>query len=112
YQLQLYSNGSSEPSQSVTLSGTLDSNDVFVAAHEQADEAILAQADLRKSSVVNFNGDDAIALSKNGTIIDVIGDIGSKEEYAENVTLIRNAAILSGSSVYKDTEWTSHPSDT
>ena len=76
YTLELYSNGSATASQSVTLSGIIADGDVFVLAHASADAAILAQADLISSAVINFNGDDAIVLRKNGAVVDAFGQIG------------------------------------
>jgi len=78
YSLELYSNGAALPSQTVVLSGTLATGNVFVAAHPDATQAILAQADLLSNSVVNWNGDDTIALRKISTnlFVDVIGQIG------------------------------------
>ena len=76
YTLQLYSNGASSPSASVTLSGTLADGDVFVMAHPSADPAILAVADATNGGVINFNGDDAVVLRKNGAVVDAFGQIG------------------------------------
>ena len=76
YRLELYSNGSSTVSQSVALSGVVASGDVYVAANPSADPAILDVADTTSGSVVNWNGDDAIALTKGGAPLDVIGQIG------------------------------------
>lgn len=76
YTLELYSNGAASPSQSLALSGTLIDGDVFVIAHASADAAILAVADAISSAVINFNGDDAVVLRKNGTVVDAFGQIG------------------------------------
>ena len=79
YRLELYSNGAPAPgANTVVLSGTLATGDVFVAAHPTADPLILAQADLTSSTVVNWNGNDAIALRKISTnsLVDVFGQIG------------------------------------
>ncbi|HSM71999.1 MAG TPA: lamin tail domain-containing protein, partial [Anaerolineales bacterium] len=76
YTLELYSNGASSPSQSVALSGTLADGDVFVLAHGTADAAILAVADLISSSVINFNGDDALVLKNGGAVVDSFGQVG------------------------------------
>ncbi|PKG96927.1 ExeM/NucH family extracellular endonuclease [Paraglaciecola sp. MB-3u-78] len=76
YQLELYSNGSPTISQSVLLSGTITDGDVFVLAHGSADATILAQADLISTSVINFNGNDAVVLRKNGIVVDAFGQIG------------------------------------
>ena len=47
YKLELYSNVSTTPSQSVALSGTIADGDVLVLAHASADAAILAATDVQ-----------------------------------------------------------------
>jgi DNA/RNA endonuclease YhcR with UshA esterase domain/methionine-rich copper-binding protein CopC len=76
YSVELYSNGSPTPSQTVILSGNLNDGDVFVLARNNADPIILGVTDLIANSVVNFNGNDSVVLKNNGVIIDVIGQIG------------------------------------
>ena len=76
YTVELYSNGAANPSQTVALSGILADGDVFVLANASADAAILAVTDLTSSAVMNFNGDDAVVLRKNGAVIDAFGQIG------------------------------------
>jgi predicted extracellular nuclease len=76
YTLELYSNGATTASQSMTLSGTLANADVYVLAHPSAAAAIIAVADATNGSVINWNGDDAIVLRKAGTVVDAIGQVG------------------------------------
>lgn len=76
YTLELYSNGASTPNFTLSLTGTVTSDDVFVLANSGADAAILAVTDLQNNTVINFNGDDAIVLKKNGVILDSIGQVG------------------------------------
>ncbi|MCB0143473.1 MAG: hypothetical protein KDE50_26495, partial [Caldilineaceae bacterium] len=40
------------------------------------DPAILAVADATNGGVINFNGDDAVVLRKNGAVVDAFGQIG------------------------------------
>ncbi|MCA9947928.1 MAG: lamin tail domain-containing protein, partial [Anaerolineales bacterium] len=101
YTLELYSNGAASPSQSVALSGTIADGDVFVLAHGSADAAVLAEADLIDSAVINFNGDDAVVLRKDGAVIDAFGQIGVDpgSEWVgggQNDTLRRAEAICAG----------------
>jgi predicted extracellular nuclease len=49
---------------------------LIIVAHGSADATILAQADLISTSVINFNGDDAVVLRKNGMVVDAFGQIG------------------------------------
>lgn len=76
YTIELYANGAAAPSQSTTLSGSLADGDVFVMAHASANAAILAVADATNSVVINFNGDDALVLRKNGAVVDSFGQVG------------------------------------
>lgn len=112
YQVALYSNGAAKASQSVTLSGTLQHGEVFVIAHKSADPAILAQADLQDSSVVNFNGDDVVVLKKGETILDIFGEIGTASDFAKDVTQVRNPSISKPNATYDSVEWTEYASNT
>lgn len=109
YKLCLYSNGSATVSQSMSLSGTLANNEVYVFAHPSADPAILTVADTINSTVINFNGDDAIALIKGETsnpiYIDIFGVIGNDPGNAWTAvngystldkTLVRNPDVCAG----------------
>jgi hypothetical protein len=63
-------------------------------------------------SVVFFNGDDTITLTKNGEIIDIIGVLGeypwtldgAEVAWAEH-TYVRKSGTTSGSTVWDPTEW-------
>lgn len=77
YVVQFYFNGSPNPT-TFNLTGTVAPGDVFVFAQSNAGAAILAEAN-QTSGAGFFNGDDAIVLRQggtNGTILDVIGQIG------------------------------------
>ncbi|SER90406.1 2',3'-cyclic-nucleotide 2'-phosphodiesterase/5'-or 3'-nucleotidase, 5'-nucleotidase family [Gracilibacillus ureilyticus] len=111
YSIALYSNGAEQVSQSATLSGNLASGEVFVISHNQADEPILAVADETNSTVINFNGDDAFALIKGDTIIDVIGEIGLRNNFGKDKTLIRNDNVTSPNPAYDAAEWTDQGKD-
>jgi len=125
YTLELYVNGSSTASQSMTLSGTLADGDVYVIAHPNAAQAILDAADATNGSVINFNGDDAVVLKQNGTVIDAIGQVGDDPGSAwsnngvstKDMTLRRKATISTGDSNPNDAfdpsvEWDGYAKDT
>ncbi|MGH2529722.1 MAG: lamin tail domain-containing protein [Actinomycetota bacterium] len=75
YGVLMFFNGSSAAGLTINLNGTVASGDVFVLAQSSASVPILAQAD-QTNGAGWFNGDDAVALLKGTTIIDVIGQIG------------------------------------
>jgi hypothetical protein len=94
YTLRLYANGGTSPS-TITLSGTLAHNDVFVIANTSANAAILAQAD-QTSGSLSFNGNDVVALAKSAVNIDVVGTIGSSADFALDVTKVRQSSVGQG----------------
>jgi predicted extracellular nuclease len=107
YVLELYSNGSATVTQSVTLSGTLANGDVYVLANASADAAILAVTDLQNSTVINFNGDDAVVLRKDGAVIDAFGQTGFDPgtEWTgggQDDTLVRAEAVCAGDTIADD----------
>jgi len=123
YKVELYSNGSATVSQSMTLSGTLASGEVYVIANTGAHADILAVTDATNNSVINFNGDDAIALRKGTDLIDVIGRIGelaiwgTEPVTTKDHTLRRKETICQGDPDGSDPfdpsiEWDGYPNNT
>ncbi|MBA4153159.1 lamin tail domain-containing protein, partial [Flavobacterium sp.] len=124
YQLQLFSNGGITPT-SLTLSGTLANGASLV--YENTAQTIYAGTVIAANTVVNYNGDDAIALYKISTasLIDVFGEIGNDPGAAwtvsgnttVNKTLVRNSSVNQGALSSPGfptlgTEWTMFDQDT
>ncbi|MCW8126936.1 ExeM/NucH family extracellular endonuclease [Microbulbifer halophilus] len=105
YAVQVYFNGSTSAGADIALSGGLADGGVFVLAHGSAAGEILAQADQTYGGGL-FNGDDAVALVREGQPVDVIGQIGFDPGSlwgdatlgTQNQTLRRNGDILDGRS--------------
>lgn len=121
FTLELYANGSDSVSNSMSFDAIVSDGDVYVIAHSSADPAILAQTDTTSGSVLKFNGDDAVALRKNGVLIDLIGEIGIDPgaewgsgflSTADN-TLRRKSSVCVGSTTFSiETEWEGFATDT
>jgi len=96
YSLELYSNGNSNANATFALSGVIGQNGVTVISRTNADATIVAQSDLFSGSVINFNGDDAIVLRKDGAVVDVIGQIGVDpgSEYSANGVGTRDETLV------------------
>ena len=129
YEITNYYNGNDTVSASYihVLSGTLQQGETFVLYHTSSVAAVIAAAQTAdiyegsSSSYINFNGDDAIALSKNisgtWTVIDVIGVIGvdpgsSWDGITANKTLVRNGSITDGNTTWTPSEWDVYDTDT
>ncbi len=125
YELRQYNNGSSSPTYTLSLSGTLNNATTYVI--ENANESLGVSADLSTTSnVMNFNGDDAIELYNTSTnkSVDIIGQIGndpgsewgSGDESTADNTLVRKAEITAGdtdgsNSFDPATEWQGYAKD-
>ncbi|MDD3716597.1 MAG: endonuclease [Candidatus Marinimicrobia bacterium] len=109
--LKLYSNGTTSPSATITLSGALSHENVFVIAHTSADASILAIADMKNGTVINFNGDDVVELYYNDALIDRIGYLGLSANYAIDVTLVRKSYVMQGDEYYDPSDWEVYPQD-
>ena len=121
YVLTYYNNGATPGSdgtiKAFDLTGiTLGAGETFTIVTDSfagtgTYDEVQAYAD--SDSVVFFNGDDTIVLTKNGEVIDIVGVLGEDpwtlngEVIAwTNKTYVRNAGITSGSLVWDPTEWT------
>jgi hypothetical protein len=82
YSIYQYANGLSTATNTLQLSGALAPMTTFVIANPSqggsagaADPVVLQRADVIHP-IVNFNGNDALELRHNDTIVDVIGVVG------------------------------------
>lgn len=117
YSLELYANGAVAPTNKLELTGTLEDGKTYVIVHNQASADLKAKADMEIGSVTNFNGDDAIVLKKENAAIDSFGQVGARDNWGTDVTLVRNADVTKGDGVVDDDfdrtkEWTVYPKDT
>lgn len=115
YRLELFSNGSSNLTTGVNLTGTLAPGATYVVAHPQA--VLGGHAPDLRNMVANWNGDDAIILLKDSNVVDSFGQKGARYDFGTDVTLIRDANVTAGDTNPTDAfdntvEWTLHPKDT
>ena len=112
------------------LYGTLVAGDTYVIANSSAAVAITSIADVLSSTVINFNGDDAVSLDRvaDSSHVDVFGQIGFRPTVPGsycgdttlntlNHTLVRKSSILKGdpdgSNVFDPSvEWNFYAQDT
>ncbi|EJL6792467.1 MULTISPECIES: ExeM/NucH family extracellular endonuclease [Vibrio] len=111
YELAKSSNGGGTWGSTFDLSQVmLQANQVYVLAHGDASDTIKAIADITDKSVANFNGDDPIALLKDGEVHDIIGVMGDVD-FGKDTTLVRNSDALTPSATYDASQWTAFEKD-
>lgn len=124
YDVQVFANGSPTATATIPLTGTVAGGDVFVLARSTAVAAILAVADQTTTNFL-YNGDDAVVLRRDGTAVDVIGQLGldpgtewgSGATTTLDHTLRRKASVQTGDPNGADpfdpsTQWDGLPLDT
>ncbi|MDD4070244.1 MAG: lamin tail domain-containing protein [Candidatus Izemoplasmatales bacterium] len=119
YSVNLYSNGASTASNTITLVGELAHGEVYVIGNSGA-TADMSQHFDTTSTVTYFNGDDAIALLKNGSVIDVLGVIGSDPGSAwtwdggstMDTVLVRSSNVNGPKDEWNSAEWDVYPDGT
>jgi len=111
YSLKKQLNAAGNYTTETVFSGTLANNDVYVLANTAANATILAVADVKNSTTASFNGNDAIALFKNGVKIDEVGIFNQSTNWGADVTFIRKPAIISPKETYDAKEWETKATD-
>lgn len=112
YTLRKYVNGAEDSFDDMALSGTLASKAVKVFQINSAaltlPEGVTAES--TNSQVLNFNGDDPIAIICNGEVVDLLGVFGDVD-FGKDVTLRRKSSVTAPSATYKVDEWDEFPKD-
>jgi hypothetical protein len=90
--LRIYFNGNTTPATTVSLGGSLAGGETWVLAHASATFASVAD---QVSSVLTFNGDDAIVLEAGGVVVDSIGQVGFDpgSEWGSGLTSTQDNAL-------------------
>ncbi len=76
YTLRLFSNGAVAATASMTLEGMLLPGGTYVICHPSISAAFLPVCQRTSSAVINFNGDDALTLERDGVVVDQFGQVG------------------------------------
>lgn len=124
-EVNFYFNGGAAPSNTINLAGTLVAGDVLVVCDDSIDPLVF---DPMLCDVLDngsfYNGNDALELVCSGTVLDVIGQIGTDpgSEWVgggvgtQNETIRRDCAVTTGDSNGADAfdpslEWATFPQD-
>ena len=115
YSLKKQTNGAGDFGNELTLSGTLANNDTYVIVSNAGTPNLSGNTwvDLATNSqALNFNGNDAVALYKNGVQLDVVGVVNQTSDWGKDVTLVRKSSVTSPTTSYSTDQWDSFAIDT
>jgi len=115
YSLHKQTNGGGGWSAGLPLSGEILAGGSFVIALNSASPELLAMADFASNNTaLNFNGNDPIALAKDGALIDIVGDFdaGKNNFFGKDKTLVRKAIVSNPNPVFDENEWDVYPRNT
>lgn len=107
YLLRIYTNGNESSTNQVQLSGTLAAGASKVYKNSKADATLPdgVEAEAINDDVINFNGNDPIAIICNNEIADLLGEIGSSADFGKDVTLRRLSTVTAPTATYNTEEW-------
>lgn len=115
YSLSKQSDGAGSFGATTQLSGLLENNKTYTLVHRKSTNTDLyAKAQLLDTLVLNMNGNDAIALQRNGVTIDMIGqaNAGAEVIWGLDKTLERKVTVTHPIATFNASEWTTYPIDT
>ncbi|PSW13156.1 endonuclease [Photobacterium rosenbergii] len=117
YSVKLAINGADSFGTTISLNDVnLAVGESYVLHHSSASSDIKEVGD-QASGSLSFNGDDVVALFDGEELIDSLGQLGVREDFAKDVTLRRDPSVTTGRTDVEnefdlDAQWTTFPTDT
>ncbi len=106
YSIRRQSNGAGAFINDTPLEGTLENGNTFVIVHSLCTlDALKNKANMETTDAMNFNGNDAIALYRNGMMIDMIGVVNDAANWGLDQTFERKASITHPTTRFDKSEW-------
>lgn len=114
YALRKQSNGDGAFGTVLKLNGQLPTGSTYTIVHKSATNAtLLSKHNLLTDSLLQVNGNDALALTRSGLIIDMVGEANAGADiiWGLDVTLQRKSKVTHPGSVFNKDEWNVLPLD-
>ncbi|MFO1490715.1 MAG: lamin tail domain-containing protein [Kiritimatiellia bacterium] len=122
FQLGLWLNNNREawkagtaPIRTMSLSGTIPAGNTYLLSYNTSSAPSYAQpANATSTTVINFNGDDTIALYKQPTyafanVVDAFGNTSTTTAPFANRSFVRNAGVTTGVNTdFNAADWTEY----
>lgn len=107
YSIKKQSNGAGNWISELFLTGRITYRDVYVIGNDAANNSSIINNShqLKTGAPMDFNGNDAIGLFKDGVLLDIIGNFDDPEDFGKDVTLRRKTEISEPSTNYNAEEW-------
>jgi len=108
YSLQKQSDGAGYFGSTLHLSGLLENNKTYVIVNNNKLVAVELQAKAQLlDSLINFNGNDPVALLRSGVIIDMVGpaNAGAALYWGSDMTLQRKPNVTHPMATFNPSEW-------
>ncbi len=106
YYLAKSVNGNGRWGSQISLAGyTIAAGDVLVISNSSANADIQAVSEFNSNAVIDFNGDDPVALlDASENVIDMVGVMGDID-FGKDLTLVRLEANWSPSATFDSAQW-------
>lgn len=91
YILNFYTNGSTEVTQTINLSGTIAAQSYFAIGSSNSNNTeVKSKYDMSYAEgSLPFNGNDGIELNAKNKVVDFVGLVGLDVDYSKDLTMIR-----------------------
>ena len=109
YNLLIYK-GASKDTIQINLDGIISSKDTFVICYPTSEQEVLNNAN-QISEYLEIDGTWPITLRKGNKQIDVLGNIGYKTKYGNNLDLVRKESYLYGRKQFVEFDWIKYKGD-
>lgn len=112
YSLAIYFRGNDKdnPTYNIKLEGEIKAKSTYVIAYNSDDSLLKSYANYF-SDDLKFSGSQPVALLKNNKIIDIVGNVGSLNSFASDVSLVRKVDHLKANSTWDEYEWIKYSCD-
>lgn len=93
YTISLYVNGKTTTQATLTPTATIAAGGYYVVTNSQASETALTSQSDETSGVTAFNGNDVLTLTKGGSVVDSMGQLGVDEYWASGDVAMANKTL-------------------
>ena len=99
-----------EPTVIVRLEGKLAPKSTYVVSSSTSSATVLDKAN-KTDENLSFSGKNAIALTNDGKVVDVLGYIGYALDYAKDITLVRKVDRMEPKQKFDEYDWIRYAPD-